>query len=52
MTVELRDIVVNKVPEPSKLGKQLLEAANVVIPEYLPVFESNIYTKKKLSPNI
>ena len=49
MTVKLRDTVVNKVPEPSKLGQQLLEAADVVIPEYLPIFESNIYTKKKLS---
>ena len=49
ITVKLRDTVVNKVPEPSQLGKQLLEAADVVIPEYLPIFESNIYTKKKLS---
>jgi len=49
ISVKLRDTAVNKVPQPSQLGKQLLDAAGVIIPEYLPIFESNIYTKKKLS---
>ncbi len=42
-------VAYNRIPEPSGLSKQLLDAADVTLPSALPCLEVNVYTKKKLT---
>ncbi len=40
---------IQAIPEPNKIGKQLLEKAKVNLPSVLPSRKVNVHTKKKLS---
>lgn len=46
--VKLRDVVIEDIPKPNKIGAQLLEAARVIMPSILPRRTARVSTKKKL----
>jgi hypothetical protein len=48
LEVKIRDVVINDIPKPTKLGIQLLKNAGVVLPEILPSRAARVATTKKL----
>ncbi len=48
-TVSLGGAAFQTVPEPRKLGKRLLKAADIKLPTVFPKVEANVHTKKKLN---
>ena len=41
-------VSVQTIPEPRQRGKQLLQAANVTLPEAIPCRNATVHTRKKL----
>lgn len=46
--IKLGGATIQNIPNPTKLGKQLLDRAAVTLPTVLPKFTANVHTKKKL----
>ena len=46
--VKLGESTIQNIPNPTKIGKQLLSKASVVLPTVLPKIIVNVHTKKKL----
>ena len=47
-TITLKNVSVNKIPQPTQLGQELLKAADITLPPALPSFQAKVATKKKL----
>ncbi len=47
--VHIGSACIHNIPEPNKIGKQLLESARVTLPSVLPSRTANVHTKKKLT---
>ena len=47
--VTLGGATIQDIPNPTKLGKQLLEKTSITLPTVLPKTTANVHTKKKLS---
>ncbi len=47
-TITLKNVSVNKIPQPTQLGQELLKAADITLPPVLPAFQAKVATKKKL----
>lgn len=46
--ISVGDVTCQKVPEPTELNKQLLDAARIKLPEVLPRRKVHVATRKKL----
>ena len=46
--IKLGDATIQNIPNPTKLGKQLLDRAAVTLPTVFPKTTANVHTKKKL----
>ena len=46
--IKLGGAIIQNIPNPTKLGKQLLDRAAVTLPTVLPKTTANVHTKKKL----
>ena len=46
--VQLGDVVIQNIPIPTKIGREVLKKASITLPKVLPKITAHVHTKKKL----